>query len=807
MSDPRGAGSVRQTVVSSFSAALSFHRKFVAMVWQLAVRNKLAIAIASLIWLVWRSGTQPRRLSYPCQQAAAANLGFLAVLFIPGLAKLKARNTATMREHAFALATGTVSLAGVLFILISGGVAVYSSNDKGNATPTTGASTNGTGVPATVAIVKHWDTLDASGEPNDTEIDAMVRDAVAMAGGLESLMVDTRGGGAAPWDSTGDGEITVVVVPNMSGTSPGLNTNKRITHTVIDMAYEAGATQVKFGGAATGSNYDAFNTQGYDVSPRDWVLDYDVSPNPSVPLIDLNDTGTTTQQWQNGQYSTNNVQYINTVDSGYAGYARTGYYVHDELLKADVVIMIPVLKNHDLGTITMGMKMRIGTGPQDIYYHPLAGGEPFLRWEFHNDSTSGIPTKHPWDIGSPPVMESEAVQRSFVDLNLARPHDFVVIDGLVGNEEGPLDYNEPGPGDGPNYAYRHRSIIASTDTVAIDTIGALLMGYNPDNIHFIDMATDSQVLGVSDRDLITVVGDHVADVRVDCALDHPARVFDSYSQPVRADSISPGMTGMSPTEGAIVTGDVTVTGTGLSDNFGIIKAELTVDGTLAATNTTDNSASFVWDSTTVSEGPHQLTVTVYDAMMNEVAITRNVTVQALQEPWICVDDIGFARELFVGEDIAGQDSFVVSNCGQTGSTANYTVDWGGLDWLSVAPVSDSAIEGQAGKTHTISYATTDLSPGIHSATISVTGSNPLNVQTMDVTLTVTTLKTDIDSDGDVDQSDFGRLQACLNGVVPVGPECADADLNDDGFVNDSDITLLQACKLGDGVAPASDCMD
>ena len=42
------------------------------------------------------------------------------------------------------------------------------------------------------------------------------------------------------------------------------------------------------GGAATGDNITAFNTQGYDNNWDQW-LDHD----PRVPLIDLNDTGTT----------------------------------------------------------------------------------------------------------------------------------------------------------------------------------------------------------------------------------------------------------------------------------------------------------------------------------------------------------------------------------------------------------------------------------------------------------------------------------------------------------------------------------
>jgi hypothetical protein len=39
------------------------------------------VGIGSLIWLLLRSGTKPKRLAYPCQRVAAANgLGFLAYL-------------------------------------------------------------------------------------------------------------------------------------------------------------------------------------------------------------------------------------------------------------------------------------------------------------------------------------------------------------------------------------------------------------------------------------------------------------------------------------------------------------------------------------------------------------------------------------------------------------------------------------------------------------------------------------------------------------------------------------------------------
>lgn len=604
MNEPRGTRGVGRSVASTFARLMSAQRKLVASSWQLVVRNRAAIAIASLIWLVWRSGTQPRRLGYPCQQAAAANLGFFAVLFIPGLAKLKARRARTVRQRAMILATGTVSLAGLLFILISGGVAVYSSI-KGDTSvpPLMENATQGTGVPATVGIVRNpnWSSSDA-------ELESMVREAVSLAGGLGPVMVDRRGGEPAPYD-TPDGDIDVIIVPNMGTNQPGLVTNPKVTHTVVDMAWEAGADSVKLGGAATGDNWSYFSGMGYD-SNGDHYLDHD----PRVELIDLNDTGTTGACAAEIHYDNVTEIVLPTSGDG-AAVIRNSYWVHNELLKTDVMIVVPCIKNHNLGTVTMGMKMRIGTAPQDIYFAPWLGcdDDPFLRWEMHKSAADSYTAKFPPNVGGMPASEQEAVQRSFVDLNLVRPHDFVVLDALIGCESGPWTYNEP--------SQRVHSIMASRDTVALDTIGALVVGYDPDQIPFLYMANNTNVLGVKDRDLITVAGDHVVDVRV------PFQMWGSgYSASVPCETTAPAITGLVPAEGATVSGDVVITGSGISDNVGVIKAELYVDGVLVQTDTDDHSASFIWDATTVADGPHQLEVTVYDAMMNEASITRSVNV-------------------------------------------------------------------------------------------------------------------------------------------------------------------------------------
>ena len=44
-------------------------------IWKIVTHNFAFVAIASLLWLLYRSGTKPTRITYPCQKAAAFNVG------------------------------------------------------------------------------------------------------------------------------------------------------------------------------------------------------------------------------------------------------------------------------------------------------------------------------------------------------------------------------------------------------------------------------------------------------------------------------------------------------------------------------------------------------------------------------------------------------------------------------------------------------------------------------------------------------------------------------------------------------------
>ncbi len=75
-------------------------------------------------------------------------------------------------------------------------------------------------------------------------------------------------------------------------------------------------------------------------------------------------------------------------------------------------------------------------------------------------------------------------------------------------------------------------------------------------------------------------------------------------------------------------------------------------------------------------------------------------------------------------------------------------------------------------------------------------------------LSVLTVGPDFDHDGDVDQVDFGHLQACFTDwMVPhIDPACQDANLDGDGTVLQDDLFILLGCLSGPEVPLDPDCV-
>ncbi len=529
------------------------------------IHNRFAIAAASLIWLLWRSGPQPRRIAYPCQRAAAANLGFLSVLFIPELARRHAARRGLVTP-IIGLATGSIALAGALFLLMSMGKTVYSDylvSGLAASIPAPAVAPP----PTTVGIQRTTIT-----HPTADNIEAMVRAAVARAGGLTDIV------------HAGE---SVTIKPNLVNDNlwteadpTGVTTDPRIVAAVVKLVKEAGATTVRIADGAAGPanwndgdlsraiTWSAFRNCGYATTsdPNHFVYD------PTVELVDLNDAGTGELVLRPVMSAPPNTVLITLPN----GVIRSQYYVPKAILKptqggtCDVLITVPTLKNHMNGNMTCALKSRVGCAPSDIYhvstYLPVHSNQ--MKWDLVHWAVAGagpvggappFPRDNSITVPGPPPDENTTVHYSIVDLNLVRPNDFAVIDALVGITNGPTGGTKPSP--------LVRTILAGRDSVAIDTVAALTMGYDPLQLLQIGWAWN-RGLGNRDTADITVIGDHVNTIRQNWPTDS------SSAGAPRADSTPPTIADVQPADNTSALGDVVVTGSGISAD--VVKAELTV---------------------------------------------------------------------------------------------------------------------------------------------------------------------------------------------------------------------------------------
>jgi hypothetical protein len=105
--------------------------------------------------------------------------------------------------------------------------------------------------------------------------------------------------------------------------------------------------------------------------------------------------------------------------------------------------------------------------------------------------------------------------------------------------------------------------------------------------------------------------------------------IDDVSLPVTtpgsgSDTTPPTASITAPANNATVSNSVTITATA-SDNVGVVKMELYIDGTLTTSNTNATSLSFSWNTNPVSNGSHSLVVKAYDAA-NNIRTSPTVTV-------------------------------------------------------------------------------------------------------------------------------------------------------------------------------------
>jgi len=173
-------------------------------------------------------------------------------------------------------------------------------------------------------------------------------------------------------------------------------------------------------------------------------------------------------------------------------------------------------------------------------------------------------------------------------------------------------------------------------------------------------------------------------------------------------------------------------------------------------------------------------------------------------PRLIVEPDSISREVRIGSDLTS-DTFTVSAIGPVPVNYSISVD-GSPAWLSVSPTG--GVFSGTPNSHDIIYTVGDLPVGQYAATIRVTSPEAVNgPQTVTVNVAVRTAVADFDGDNDVDQSDYGHLQACLTGesIAVTDPACLDASLDGDEDVDGGDITVFLTCYGGPDLPIPPEC--
>lgn len=444
------------------------------------------IGFIALCWFLIRVIPKPSRATYPCQQAAfplaSAFVIWISSLFTSALLFVKFKKSLT--ENKLVYAAIFFILSGMSFLiylsfnpsnnLFANSFSNYTKAVWDGAERLAKLKSNTTTYYEEVAIVK-------SSQPNASdisidEIEAMVRESVIMAGGLEEII------------SNGD---YVVLKPNLVGLPPaagydqvsGIATDWRVTKAVAKIVRELnpdGKIYIIESSAASSTN-DIFD-----------YYHYSIENFPEVNhIVALEDSCGAFED-----YSDENLDIVFLEDSIrlYPDEQKPNlspeFYINKIYNSADVVISIPVLKNHKEAIITSGIKnVAIGMAPPNIY----GMSETFFgKWTKIDHSL-------------------ENLNKWIHDFFLCHPVDFVIVDGLQGFDHGPtgalgLSMEE--------MQHNMRLIISGKNALSVDAVSGCIMSLDPTFANYMVYLDDEDYgVGTIDSKFIRFKGEIISEIR------------------------------------------------------------------------------------------------------------------------------------------------------------------------------------------------------------------------------------------------------------------------------------------------------
>jgi len=337
---------------------------------------------------------------------------------------------------------------------------------------------------ATVALVQGA-VQDAS-QFEYPEINRLVREAVDLAGGLGGVVKDgdvvvlkpnivaTRGNSGLSFLNFEAYKPALQIPREVNG----ITTDCRVAKAVVEIVREINPSGKVYimEGSAWGSTAANFRLMGYD--------------HENIPGVDrfvaLEDTSTS------ASVDSDNLVAVDLKDkrrypvSRMSGDTKGVYYFDKTYFDADVLISIPVLKNHLYSGVSGGIKnVGIGATPASLYGR--SEGRPIRIKKID----------HGW----------RPLNNWIHDYYLCRPVNFVVTDGLQGSQFGP---RAQGAKSVKSAQMNMRLILAGKDAVAVDTVHSCIVGTDAEKVdHLRDLAAGGA--GVNDTKHITVRGNRRVD--------------------------------------------------------------------------------------------------------------------------------------------------------------------------------------------------------------------------------------------------------------------------------------------------------
>lgn len=206
----------------------------------------------------------------------------------------------------------------------------------------------------------------------------------------------------------------------------------------------------------------------------------------------------------------------------HGGHLFPAFDLNHSYRDCDVFVSIGKMKEHLTAGITLSMKNCFGITPCTIYGDGAGVDEPGLvpqggRFPIHMGSRQPSKTSLPEKDPGSPRQGGYRVPRCVADLVAARPIHLAIIDGIESMNGG------EGVGRNNRHVTPH-VLVAGTNTVCVDSVGAALMGFDPmaDRGKTPFETCDSTLrlaeeLGVGTRDprRIEVIGGRIADLVLD----------------------------------------------------------------------------------------------------------------------------------------------------------------------------------------------------------------------------------------------------------------------------------------------------